>query len=105
MNSTLRVLSIGILLAGFAATLAGAEKPVAWWKFDAGSAGQAPNLWTADGKFGEALALSGGAYVEVPATVSADALTIALWVRPDALSGGLTGLLMSSGWDRAAVHF
>ena len=105
MLNTLRMLAIGAALAAFAATLAGAEKPVAWWKFDAGAAGQAPNLWTADGKVGGALALKGGAYVEVPATVSADALTIALWVRPDALSGGLTGLFMSNGWDRAAVHF
>ena len=46
MNSALRVLVTGVLLAGFAATLAAAEKPVAWWKFDAGSVGQAPNLWT-----------------------------------------------------------
>lgn len=105
MNSTLRVLSIGILLAGFAATLAAAEKPVAWWKFEAGSAGQAPNLWTADGKCGGALSLSGGAYVEVPAIGSADALTVALWVRPDALGQALSGLFMCNGWDTSAVHF
>lgn len=105
MNSILRVLLIGILLAGLAAGLAAAEKPVAWWKFDAASAGRAPNLWTADGKVGGALALGGGAYVEVPAIGSADALTVALWVRPDALGQALSSLFMCNGWDRAAVHF
>ena len=105
MHSTFRVLLIGTLLAGLAASLVAAEKPVAWWKFDAGSVGQAPNLWTADGKCGGALALSGGAYVEVPAIGSADALTVALWVRPDALGQALSGLFMCNGWDTSAVHF
>ncbi|MCX5684571.1 MAG: LamG domain-containing protein [Planctomycetota bacterium] len=105
MKSVFRVLASGVLLAGLAANLGAAEKPVAWWKFDAGSVGQAPNLWTPDGKRGGALALSGGAYVEVPAIGPADALTVALWVRPDALGQALAGLFMCNGWEASAVHF
>jgi hypothetical protein len=105
MHNTLRMLAIGAVLAAGAATLGAAEKPVAWWKFDAASAGQAPNLWTADGNRGGALALRGGEYVEVPAIGSADALTVALWVRPDALGQAFSGLFMCNGWDTSAVHF
>ncbi|MCX5672397.1 MAG: LamG domain-containing protein [Planctomycetota bacterium] len=105
MRTVVLGLAACIPLSVLALTLAAAEKPAAWWKLDAGSAREAPSPWSADGKVGGALAFSGGACVKVPEIGTFDALTIALWVRPEALDQALSVLLACEGWDRSMVHF
>jgi len=104
MRAARFLLVTAIILACVGRSLA-AEQPVAWWKFDAGAAREGPSLWTGDGKFGGALALAGGAYVRVGDIGTFDALTIALWVRPDALEHPFNVLAACEGWDRSMVHF
>lgn len=94
-----------LLVACLTPAVAAAEQPVAWWKLDTASAREAPNPWSADGKIGGALAFSGGTYVRAPEIGTFDALTIALWVRPEALDQAFTALVACEGWGRSMVHF
>jgi hypothetical protein len=100
-----RCLLVTAIILACVGRSAAAEQPAVWWKFDAGVAKEGPSLWTSDGKFGGALALSGGAYVRVGEIGTFDALTIALWVRPDALGDAFNVLAACEGWGRSMVHF
>jgi len=103
MIKALRFLAAYMLLSGYALAMA-AEQPVAWWKFDAGAAREAPSLWSADGKRGGALHLTGAGYVAVGELGSFDALTVALWIRTDALAHPFNALAACEGWDRSMMH-
>jgi hypothetical protein len=99
------LLAIGVLTAAGALPLAAAEKPAAWWKFDAGAAGEAFNPWSPEGKRGGALALTGVGGVAVGEIGAFDALTVALWVRTDTLAHAFTALVDCDGWGPTQMHF
>lgn len=105
MRSARRLLIGWVLVSGFAMAAAGAEQPIAWWKFDAAATREAASPWSPEGKVGGALVFGGANYVTVPEIGTFDAVTIAMWVRPDGLDHPFTALLNCEGWGPSMAHF
>lgn len=91
---------------------------MAWWRLDRGAGELAVDAsgsehsgkvvgakWIADGRAKNALRFDGTGFVEVGDLGSFEALSIAMWVKPDALPGRWNPLLFCNDGNKGDVHF
>ena len=99
-HKAIRRTFLGAIL-GLSASALAAAGPVAWWSVDELSA---PSAWVRDGKRGGAVQPGNSSYLKAGGLGQLQAVTVELWIRPDAPPADYTSLLSCDDWETGALH-